>query len=105
MATTAQLGSSTIPDMAAKLTPKQERAVAEIDAAAGEYAAAKGAQETASVRSAAAALAALRLGVPPSVVERHSPFTGSYIRRLAREAGIKGDPKYDRTGKRRPETD
>lgn len=32
--------------------------------------------------------AALRAGVTPTEVERLSPFTGAYIRKLAREGGI-----------------
>lgn len=35
-----------------------------------------------------AVLAALRFGVAPVEVERLSPFTAAYIRRLAREQGI-----------------
>lgn len=44
-----------------------------------------------------AIIAALRLGVPPSVIERHARFSAAYIRKQARLAGIEGDPKYDRT--------
>lgn len=36
----------------------------------------------------AAVLAALRGGVPPTEVERLSPFTAAYIRRVARAEGI-----------------
>ncbi|GAA0432656.1 hypothetical protein Aca07nite_19880 [Actinoplanes capillaceus] len=35
-----------------------------------------------------AVLAALRAGVGPTEVERLSPFTGAYIRKIARENGI-----------------
>lgn len=35
-----------------------------------------------------AVLAALRGGVPPTEVERLSPFTAAYIRRTARAEGI-----------------
>jgi hypothetical protein len=93
MTDTAQLGCDTLPDM----TPEQEQAVAAQDASTDEYGHAAQAKEDASERSIADALASLRLGVPPTVVEKHSPFTGSYIRKLARDAGIKGDPRYDRT--------
>ena len=58
---------------------------------------AKQVYDAASDESRADALASLRLAVPPTAVERHSPFTGSYLRRLAREAGIEGDPRYVRS--------
>jgi predicted RNA-binding protein associated with RNAse of E/G family len=40
----------------------------------------------------AAVLAALRAGVAPVEVERLSPFTGTYIRKMAREHGIPPAP-------------
>jgi hypothetical protein len=39
-----------------------------------------------------AVIAALRAGVGPTEVERLSPFTGAYIRKLARANGIKPAP-------------
>lgn len=36
----------------------------------------------------AAVVAALRAGVPPTLVERNSPFTAAHIRTIAREHGI-----------------
>jgi hypothetical protein len=39
-----------------------------------------------------AVLAALRAGVGPTEVERLSPFTGAYIRKLARENGVPPAP-------------
>jgi hypothetical protein len=39
-----------------------------------------------------AVLAALRAGVGPTEVERLSPFTGAYIRKLARDNGIPPAP-------------
>lgn len=90
----AQPGCDTVPDM----TPEQDEAVAAQDASARRYTRADAAMADAREQAVEDALRSLRLGVPPSVVERHSPFTGSYIRRLARNAGIKGDPRYDRTG-------
>ena len=39
-----------------------------------------------------AVIAALRAGIGPAEVERLSPFTGAYIRKLARERGIPPAP-------------
>jgi hypothetical protein len=36
----------------------------------------------------AAVVSALEANVPPTEVERLSPFTGAYIRRLARDRGV-----------------
>jgi len=44
--------------------------------------------EEARLAAIAAVIAALRADVGPVEVERLSPFTGAYIRRLAREHGI-----------------
>lgn len=97
----AQLGCDTLPDM----TPEQDDAIAAQDASTRRYKRAVQVKDEASEQSIDDALASLRLGVPPGVVEKHSPFTGSYIRKLARENGIEGDPKYDRTQRQRPESD
>ena len=47
-----------------------------------------------------AILAALRAGIPPTEVAALSPFTGTYVRSLARDAGL---PKA-RPGVKRKET-
>jgi len=44
--------------------------------------------KTARETAAAAVLAALRGGVPPTTVIELSPFTGTYVRQLARGADI-----------------
>lgn len=41
----------------------------------------------------AAVLAALQARERPTDVAEHSPFTDAYVRRLARESGIKAQPK------------
>jgi hypothetical protein len=83
-----------------RLTPQQEEALAVQERSTQRHARATQAQKDATARSIADALASLRLGTPPTRVARASPFTGSYIRKLARDAGIEGDPKYDRTAGR-----
>jgi hypothetical protein len=88
----AQQDCAIVSDM----TPEQEQAVAAQDASTRRRSRTKQAQDEANAQSIADALASLRLGVPPAVVEKHSPFSGSYIRRLAREAGIEGDRRYNR---------
>jgi hypothetical protein len=55
------------------------------------------AHEESAEQSRNDALAALRAGVKPTVVEQRSPFTGSYLRRLARDNGIEGDARYVRS--------
>lgn len=52
--------------------------------------------ETARQEAIDAVLAALRAGERPTDVEAASPFTGAYIRRLARDAGIEPRKKGDR---------
>jgi hypothetical protein len=79
------------------MTPEQEAAIADQDASTRRYERTAGAHDESSAQARSDALASLRLGVPPTVVAKHSPFTGSYLRRLAREAGIDGDPRYVRS--------
>ena len=61
---------------------------AELAAATRRYRKTEADHEEARRGAIAAALAALRAGVGPAEVERLSPFTGAYLRRLAREEGI-----------------
>jgi hypothetical protein len=46
-----------------------------------------------------AVVAALRSGKRPTEVTNRSPFTAAYIRRIARDNGIEGDPRYVREAK------
>ena len=46
------------------------------------------AHEDARQGAIGAVLEALRAGIGPAEVERLSPFTGAYIRKLARENGV-----------------
>lgn len=78
------------------MTPEQEAAVADLGGTTRWYRRTGHAHKDARAAAIAAALRALRAGVPPAEVERRSPFTGSYIRRLAREAGIPPDERYVR---------
>lgn len=56
--------------------------------AAQRYKSTETAHEEARQAAIAAVIAALRADVGPSEVERLSPFTAAYIRRLARDHGI-----------------
>ena len=60
----------------------------ELVAATTRYKRSAAAHEDARQAAIAAALAALRAGIGPTEVERLSPFTGAYLRKLARESGI-----------------
>jgi hypothetical protein len=60
----------------------------ELVAATRRYRRTEAAHEEARQAMVAAVIAALRSNVGPTEVERLSPFTGAYIRRLAREHGI-----------------
>jgi hypothetical protein len=62
--------------------------LAELDETTRRYADADAALEKARQASAAAVLAALRDGVAPTTVAEKSPFTPTYVRNLARRAGI-----------------
>jgi hypothetical protein len=57
-------------------------------AASERYRRTETAHEEARLDAIAAVVAALRAGVSPTDVERLSPFTGAYIRKVAREHGI-----------------
>lgn len=64
----------------------------ELKAATRRYERTGAAHEEARQAAIAAALTALRAGIGPTEVERLSPFTGAYLRKLAREAGIPAAP-------------
>lgn len=66
------------------MTDERKRLVAATD----RYREMEAAHEEARRNVIAAALAALRAGVAPTEVERLWPFTGAYLRRLARDEGI-----------------
>ncbi|GGQ67134.1 hypothetical protein [Couchioplanes azureus] len=57
-------------------------------AATRRYRDSEAAHEEARQQVIEAALEALRANITPTEVEKLSPFTGAYIRRLAREKGI-----------------
>ena len=61
-------------------------------AATRRYARTETAHDEARQAAIEAVLAALRDGIGPTEVERLSPFTGAYIRKLARENGIPPAP-------------
>ncbi|GAA3765884.1 hypothetical protein GCM10022379_37150 [Micromonospora maritima] len=63
-----------------------------LSAATKRYQRTEAAHEAARDAVVAAVLAALREGVGPSEVERLSPFSGAYIRKLARENDIPPAP-------------
>lgn len=74
----------------------------ELVAATRRYRRTEAAHEESRQAAITAVLAALRGGVGPSEVERLSPFTGAYIRKLAREHGIPPappGPKRSKPGK------
>jgi hypothetical protein len=60
----------------------------ELTAATRRYKRTEAAHKEARLLTVAAVVSALRAGVPPSEVERLSPFTAAYIRKLAREEDI-----------------
>lgn len=60
----------------------------ELSAATRRYRRTEAAHEEARLGAIAAALAALRAGVSPTEVERLSPFSAAYVRKLARDEGI-----------------
>jgi hypothetical protein len=61
-------------------------------AATRRYERTEAAHEEARREAIEAVLAALRGGVGPTEVERLSPFTAAYVRKLARENGIPPAP-------------
>ncbi|MER5647282.1 hypothetical protein [Streptosporangium sp. NPDC002524] len=67
-----------------------------LDATTTRYRETEQAHEHARQEVVAAALAALRAGERPTDVAEHSPFTDSYIRRVARENGIEPAPRGKR---------
>ena len=60
----------------------------ELQAATRRYERTETAHEEARQEAIRAVVAALQAGVGPTEVERLSPFTGAYIRKLAREHGV-----------------
>jgi hypothetical protein len=64
----------------------------ELVAATRHYEQTDVAHEEARKAAISAVLAALRAGIGPAEVERLSPFTGTYIRKLARDEGIPPAP-------------
>ena len=62
--------------------------VAAIETATSRYNEAFAALEEARKKAAAVVIAALRDKVPPTTVTEKSPFTATYVRQLARGAGI-----------------
>ena len=57
-------------------------------AATRRYQRTEAAHEEARREAIDAVIAALRAGLGPTEVERLSPFTGAYIRKVARENGV-----------------
>jgi hypothetical protein len=72
-----------------------------LDEATERYRQTEEAHEESQRAVVAAALAALRAGERPTDVAQHSPFTDSYIRRIARENGIEARPLGGRGPRRR----
>ncbi|MCF2527353.1 hypothetical protein [Yinghuangia soli] len=66
---------------------------AAIDLATARYRETEQAHEAARQDAIAAVTDALRAGIRQSDVVAHSPFTASFVRRLARENGIKAAHK------------
>ena len=62
--------------------------LAALDETTRQYNAALAVLEKTREASAAAVLAALRDAVPPTTVVEKSPFTATYVRKLARGAGV-----------------
>lgn len=67
--------------------------LAKLDDATTRYWQTKRAHEQAQQDVIAAALDALKARERPTDVAEHSPFTDAYIRKLARDNGIKAQPK------------
>ena len=64
----------------------------QLAAATRRYRRTETAHEAARQQVITAVLAALRANISPTEVERLSPFTGAYIRKLARDQGIPPAP-------------
>jgi hypothetical protein len=60
----------------------------ELDKATKAYRRTEAAHKKARQAAKDAVVAALKAGVPPTVVEDRSPFTGPYIRTFVRDAGV-----------------
>jgi hypothetical protein len=67
--------------------------LAKLDECTARYRQTEDAHEQARQDVIAAALDALKARERPTDVAEHSPFTDAYIRRLARENGIKAHPR------------
>lgn len=76
--------------------------LAALDAAKARYEATKAAHEAAREDAINKALAALRAGVMPTEVAERSPFTATYLRTLARDAGIPPAPAGMKPKKKPP---
>lgn len=63
-----------------------------LDKITDDYRRADAARQAVREAAVAAIVAALRAGVPPTVVTAHCPFTAAYVRVLARNAGIPAAP-------------
>ena len=70
-----------------------------LDQATEQYGDAKDAFDEARTEAVTAVVDALRAGNRPTEVTKRSPFTAAYVRRIARDNGIEGDPRYVREGK------
>jgi hypothetical protein len=70
---------------------------ANLVAATRRYRATDAAHEEARQEAIAAVLAALRAGIAPTEVERLSPFTAAYVRRIARDNGVPPAPPGPKT--------
>jgi hypothetical protein len=68
-----------------------------LDAATRRYRRTEKAHKESRDAAIEAVIAALKAGKRPAEVERRSPFTGAYIRKIARERGIEADKRYIRT--------
>ncbi|GAA1554404.1 hypothetical protein GCM10009741_68610 [Kribbella lupini] len=64
----------------------------DLSAATRRYRETEAAHEEARQEVLAAVLASLRAGVTPTEVERLSPFTAAYIRKVARAEGVPPAP-------------
>lgn len=70
-----------------------------LDQATTRYRETEKAHKEARDEAVTAVVAALRSGKRPTEVTKRSPFTAAYVRRIARENGIEGDPRYVRETK------
>jgi hypothetical protein len=67
-----------------------------LDKATKQYGDTKDAFDEARTEAVMAVVDALRAGKKPTEVTKRSPFTAAYVRRIARDNGIEGDPRYVR---------